>query len=618
MKKRVDQLAEPRVATPESQVRAVTLSNGCIDEKTYAIDDKFRTGEITPDGVHTTTELVALLEKDSKVGLDAIVWGADSSGKMRPARLTREKFLEHWKKNTRAPVAAAKRIREAVSQRKVKERSGTTFDGGIGPSWTGANLIGDDYVPLIGGPFSKQLYLHDMLRMISLAFFAYNHDPIAKAIVHITRDFTLGRGYRVDSKNEKALALWRAFEEANELQTFMNFIAVELSLYGEVFVWWLPNNDKYISWQDMPGQESPKVILPRLRLMDPSTVWEIITYPEDISRVLAYQQVFPTQYQIYTAQDGGSVVPSAKFVIQQTPSEQVQHYAINRVSNEKRGRSDLYPAFGYLKRLRDSVEYSIAALQKCAAWAIDTTIEGSPADMQAYVQDQQSQPTIAPAGSEFVHTPKIKRIYSANNKTSMSAGNVTAFEWCVNMIMAAVQIPVSYLGFHNQGGSTRASAIVGTEPVAKKFEMRQLVYKNILQGMWDRVMELGGIPDADCEITFAEIIAQDATAKIKNLVLAEEIETISHETMSNGVAQELGLTHYDYDLEQAKIAEEKQKSPDFNQYLIAPLTAKPAGTAGGPPAPKPATGAAPQGDSVEKPSAITKDQKHSLDLSRGM
>ena len=577
--------------TPE---RTATLTNGCVGAKNYEVDDTFREGTGF-HGVHTTAELVKLLEEDDSIEFDGIVLGVTPKGK-RARRLTKKGFLEAFKS---AKKTVTKKFRESFDR-------GWDFE-------TSSNSVGDDYTPLIGGPFSKQLYLHDHLRMCALAFHAYHHDPAARAIVHITRDFTLGRGFRVDSKNQKALALWRAFEDVNALQQFMNFAAVELSLYGEILPWWLPNGETKIQWQVQPGQEVDKATIPRVRLMDPSTVWEIITYPEDITRVLAYQQVFPTQYQMYSAKDGGSTVPTSKFILQQVPADQVMHFTVNRVSNEKRGRSDLYPIFGYLKRLRDTVEYAIVGLAKAAAFSIDTTIDGSPEDIQAYIQDQQSQKTIAPAGSEFVHSSRIKREYQGADKLGAS-GSVSAFEWCLNMICLAVQIPVSYLGTHLSGGSTKASALVGTEPVAKKFEMRQLVYKTILQAFWDRLMEEFGIEGAECEITFPEIISQDATSKIKNLVLAEEVETIDHETMSIGVAQELGLTNYDYNATQVKIQADKKRDLALSSVLISPLTAKPPAPSGGSGLGDASTAGAQSGapspaSAAGTSSAVTKDQK---------
>lgn len=571
--------------------RMHVLSKGVVNNETYEVDDSFRPGVINANEVHTTSELVALLEADSKVQFDGIfVCGTSNSEKKpRMVRMNREKFLETWKKNSKK-----------TGFKKVFESFDRGFDFG-----NSANLVGDDYVPILGGPFNKQLYLHDSLRMFALGFHAYHHDPLGRGLTHITRDFTLGRGFRVDSKNDQAIAYWRAFEKANKLQQYFRTLACELSYNGEVMIWWLPDNLTAVAWQDPADQMPDKGIIPRIKPIDPSTVWEIITFPEDIDRVVAYQQVFPTQYNMYTARVGQEQVPSSKFVIQQIPADQVDHWKINCASNEKRGRSDLFPCFGYMKRLRDSVNYSIIALQKAAAWAIDTTIEGSTSDMQAYVDDQNSQPTMNAAGSEFVHTSKISRKFQANEGSSSSS--FPAFEWALNMVCMAYGIPTSYLGLssHTGGSGSRAGALVGTEPVTKKFESRQLVYTDIVQKMWDRVMKLNGI-EAECEITFPELITQDRSQKIKDTALAQELDVISHESMSIIVANELGITNYNYDTEQSLIDAERGSDArkDTDAVLIAPLTAKPiVPTAGSPSPTKPSL--LTDKSTQAKPSAVT-------------
>ena len=195
------------------------------------------------------------------------------------------------------------------------------------------SLIGHDYVPLLSGPFYKQLYYYDYLRMHALAFHEYHHDVCAKRVIDMIVHFTLGRGYKVDFENKAALALWDAFSKVNSLPRRFEYIAQELMIFGEQFLWWLPGNETYIAYKVAPGQTPPKGILPRVRQIDPSVLWEIVTYPEDIERVLYYQWVAPTQYQLYTGMDKGSSVPGLKFIWQQIPAEQVDHFKFNCVGS---------------------------------------------------------------------------------------------------------------------------------------------------------------------------------------------------------------------------------------------------------------------------------------------
>lgn len=518
-------------------------------------------------GIHSTPELLEAAKR-GEVEIEAKVIARNKEGTYGYRKLDRAGFIESHRNNSK------RSFKEAVDY--------FNFDTDFG-----GNLVGQDFIPLLGGPFNKQLYYYDYLKMHALCFFAYHHDPVAHFIVNCTTDFTLGRGYRVDCDNPAALALWRAFEDVNDLQAMMRNVSNELSWSGEQMFWWLPNNATKIGYQLRPGQEVPKGLIPRVRQIDPSVIWEVVTFPEDITRVISYVWVAPTQYQLYTGSEGGSQVPSTKFIYQHIPAAEVDHFKINCASNEKRGRSDLFPCLNYLKRLRDSVDYSLVAMQKQSAWAIDTTIEGSQSDVDAYVSEMERQGTIPQAGSEFAHTSAIKREMLA--PMAGSKGNGQAFEWALSMIAAGSGIPVNYFGTHLGGATTRASALVATEPVAKKFENRQTVLERMIKRMAKRLFDQFGIK-AEIEVTFPELISQDRSSKLKDLAAAQSQGWISKKRAAQIAAKELGVTEFNYEEE---IEEIKAEEPMF-----APLTLPPQYTA--------------DEERLPKPSQLTQDERRDI------
>ena len=523
--------------------RSAVLKFKIFHEESYNVDDSYKPAS-SVDEIHSTQELLEYAAR-GEIEVDARVLCVNKDKKLGHAKLDTKQFIE----------ASQGKIKVDSGSVKLKEGALDAF--AYDQDMTGNNRVGEDYTPLLGGPFYKQLYIYDYLRMHSAAFFAYNHDPMARQIVAVIRDFTLGRGWRADCKNPVALALWKAFEETNDLYNMMDSLAIELSVYGENMIWWLPNHDTKIGYQLLPGQQVPKGLIPRVRLIDPSCIWEIVTYPEDITRVLYYQWVSPTQYQIYTGSDKGKPVPSSKFIYQQIPADEVMHFKINSVSNEKRGRSDLFPVLGYLKRLRDSVNYSIIGMQKNMAWSVDTTIDGSQTDIDAYLASQQALGTIPPAGSEFIHSKKIERKY-LSNEGGRGATTSPSFEWCMSMIAAGTGIPISYFGTHLSGGQTRASALVSTEPAAKKFEKRRLVYEQILQSLAKRLFKDFGLGNVEIEFTFPELVSQDRSSKIKDVISAELQGYISKERAAAIVAKELDITEFDPKEEQKQISEQPQ------------------------------------------------------------
>lgn len=550
--------------------RCAVLTSQAWDSKKYEFDTSFRPWDgATPLGVHTTPELLQCLEKNASVELDAKVLGA-KNGQIQSKSISRQQFRESFSKDP---------------WKNFKFREGGDFFathdnvGGSGP------FVGQDFTPLLGGPFYKNLYYYqDYIRMHSEAFFAYHNDPIANFVIKVTRDFVLGTGYEMQCdtntpEGKLAIAAWKMFEEANEFQEQVDQFVIESGVYGESMLWELPGNQSKITYQLGLGDKPPVGIIPRVRLMDPSNFVEIVTYPEDITRPLFYVWLVPTQYQIYTSGTGfpsgpngltanvstsTPIQPTLKFIYRQVPADQIMHFKVNSVSNEKRGRSDLFPIFAYLKRLRDSVDYALIGLQKASAWAIDTQIDGDQTDIDAYIQAQRALGTIPNAGSEFVHSKAIVRTLLA---TQSRGGMSDAFAWAFNMICAGSGIPLNYFGTHLSGGSTRASALVATEPVAKKMEKRREFVKRMLRRVWALVMKRAGLPDVDCDIIFPEIITQDRSQKLKDILLMQQSRWIKPDRAAELAAKEMQIQNFDYESELQGM---KQELPEVPFPLLDP------------------------------------------------
>ena len=579
----IELISDPENPSPAKKYRTKVFHNNAYDPTREAYDFDFKKSEFNPKKPMTArnlNEMIQAMENDKTIQIEAYVPGLskmkESKGQyeLKIKKVTnRDEFLRMVKESSRLfEKKKGFRLRES----KTKE-GGFSCDFARNDFEIGG-LVGEDFIPLLGGPFHKQLYLNDYLKQQATAFFAYHHDPVARRAVHIIRDFTLGRSWKVEfKKDEENRPVWDAFCEVNDMYQLMDWLAVELSIYGEIMLWWLPHNQTKIQYELRPDQQAPKGFLPRVRLLDPSSCWEIITYPEDITRVLYYQIVTPTQYQIYTTPGDATnppknpqTVPTMKYIYQAIPADQIQHHKINCVSNEKRGRSDLGPVFDYLKRLRDTVNYSIISLQKAVAWSIDTTIEGSPQDINDYISSQEEQGTIPPAGSEFVHSDKVKRQY-LSNEASAKGQTSQAFDWCLSMIASGIGIPVSYFGTHLSGGQTRASAIISTEPTAKLFEMRRSKYIEILHGIKQKLFEkLGKDQMAEMEVIFPSLYTQDRSQKIKDIQAAELSGYISQETAAEIVAKELEIEGYNYERELQKIAKHPSTIGDTKSF--APLS----------------------------------------------
>ena len=451
------------------------------------------------------------------------------------------------------PKARMYKLTEVKDTKKLKEclsRGGGRLkeddDDWFAQGYTVPTLGGEstsEYLPMMGGPFYKQLYLYDYLDMHRKCFEAWNHNPLAHRIIKLQTDFTLGRGVKGDCKSKELQKYWDEFVEANNLNQKIKQLSDDLGIYGEVMIRCFTN--------DITGALI-------IREIDPSTVWEIITEPDDIETVYYYHQQYPTAYQMYTPAN----IPITKYIIRQIPAEEMIHKKINVVSNEKRGRSDLFCVLGWLKRLKDFYTARVIRAQVQCNFVWDIMVKGTDTDVQTAKDLIKYPPN---PGANFIHNEAIELKPSSTN---IGAGDAKDDgEMLLTLIATGVGIPKEYLGLSSSTGG-RATALVASEPSAKKFQERQYVIEDILRNIYKRFLKqlektgrLRSIPEEDREIefTFPEIAAEDRSAKLKDVGMAESMGWISKQTAAEIATKELQITTYDYEQEQADIATETGK-----------------------------------------------------------
>ncbi len=455
---------------------------------------------------------------------------------------TTQQFAESVKqsKNVEGLVKKLReqRIRSVRSRHmlNLKEDSTAAFD------------TKQEYAPLLGTPFYKQMYLYDYLQMHSKCFYFKNYSGLAKNILGNTRNFVIGRGFSItiDKKNDKAKKAWEEYQERSGIDVEIRNWHDELSAFGELFV--------------------KKVFTPNgivHRSVDPSTIWEIVTDPENIYDVKYYHQQYGTQYQMY----GDKNTPLSKYIIQQIPPEQMRQYKVNVTSYEKRGRSDLLSALLYLKYYEDYTQFKLLRVKNEAAFLWDTVIKGDEGDIAAYLAQTESLENVPP-GSENVHNEAVTRTPLA--PAFSHTGSDDVMKWIVSYICMSVNIPATYLGLlENAGGGTRAGALVATEPVIRMFDERRSKIEKILTDVFDDVMVDAGLDPktVEREFNFPEFINEDRSKKIQDLVVARDEKVISHKRMAEMTAKELAITQYDYDQEQENITEEQAEHP-LNDPLL--------------------------------------------------
>lgn len=464
-------------------------------------------------------------------------------------------------------TAAARGVREAktaAARRLMREGWLDSFDG------TGADTTNYDpnqyteFAPLMGGPFSKQLYLHDYLKQHAYAFEAWNHNPLAKRIVTLLSQYTLGRRFTLRIKNANQQKAWDEAEKRNKIvDKISEFWANEANIYGELMV----QKSRWLS-------------------IDPSTVWDIITNPENVDERYYYYQSYSTQYQTFTGyrikgEPGSEQQPSQKYVVRQIPANDVLHMKLNCVSVEKRGRSILFPVLGWLKRVKDLYNAQVISewLQSMFTW--DVTVDGNQDDVDAYTAAWNAIPT---PGSTHVHNKAVERKPMSASEGSGSRGGgrgASIADHLLAFIATAIGAPKEFFNVSSMGGGSRVQALTSAEPFTKMIEDLQAKWESFIKDIFESVMEQEGLDykPGDVEVLFPSVTKDTTTETIKNLATGESMGWIRKRTAAEMYAKEMNITEFDFEEEQKGIADDEKKG--LNRTGATPLP--PAGRFGGQP-----------------------------------
>jgi hypothetical protein len=462
----------------------------------------------------------------------------------RPVRLDRVDVPAYFKK----VEALHEGLREAM-----RETTGSYDDWGQ----LSAGLSSGEYLPMPPGPYTRQLYVSDMWAMHAKAFEAYNHNPVAKALVDMKAAFIIGGGVMVKCADELAQDVADEFIERERLNERLHTWCRMRIVNGELFI--------------QPAEVKPGYL--GVRSVDPSTVWEIVTNPRDIAEVYGYWVQYSTQYQIKTEKAAGGSAPVSEYVIELLPPDAVLHLVANVQENEKRGRSDLYPVLGWLKWLKDFYQYKVVRAVGEAAWLWDHKVKGDDTDVRRIAEQFTTWPQ---PGSEYFHNEAEERTLVAFNGAAAGQRSPIGDE-ILNLVCVGMGIPKEYMGIGD--ASTRANAITATEPAAKVFQTEQKRFEGLLRDILRRVLStaqqagrLAAGADLSFEVVFPEIAPENKKEKVELLDQARRMGVFTKERVASMVAKELDVTDYDYEKEQTDIAaEEAADREKAGAFLYPPV-----------------------------------------------
>jgi hypothetical protein len=337
------------------------------------------------------------------------------------------------------------------------------------------------------------------LEIHNLCYEAYNANPLASAIIEITTSFVLGKGLVITARDAQVQQILMNFwhDPSNHMDDRIYALCTELSLYGEQFIRFFVN--KY------DGRV-------QIRQIDPSLIDQIETDPEDIETPLRFHRrpigpsaTLPGTIPVVAPTDNYN--PDG---IWYTAGSEVMQFTINKVSNAKRGKSDLATLLPWLRRYKDWLTDRVRINKYKSAFLWDVQLSG--ADRKTIERKRAEYSYPPEPGSVIIHNEAEK--WSAV-KPEINANDAFNDGRAIKLMVAVgAQLPEHYLS--DGDGPTKATAAEMSLPTILKFQRRQYIMRNMLRAILDRVvqeaMQAHRLPpdvDSGYDITFPEIEVSD-------------------------------------------------------------------------------------------------------------
>src|SRR5713226_5246049 len=350
--------------------------------------------------------------------------------------------------------------------------------------------------------YQKDVIPSTYLEIHNQCFEAYSSNPLARQAIEITTSMVLGSGLKVVAASARAQRILDRFwhDADNRMDMRVYSLCTELALYGEQFIRFFVN--------PMDGAV-------KIGQIDPSTIDEIETDPNNVERTLRFHQRPLTGAG---GQEPGAGNPTGPRLPAPDSLEgrwflagqEVVQFAVNKVSNAKRGQSDLATLLVWLRRYKDWLTDRVRLNKFKGAFLWDVKLAGADKKTIDRKKMEYAYPPLP--GSLIVHNETEE--WSAV-EPRIGADQVEADGKALKMMIAVgAGLPEHYLA---EGGNVnRATAAEMGLPTLKRFERRQDYVGFMLRTILDRVLAEAagaGLPstrvDRRYEIVFPPITVQD-------------------------------------------------------------------------------------------------------------
>ncbi len=405
--------------------------------------------------------------------------------------------------------------------------------------------------------YQKDVVPSTYLEIHNACYEAYNANPLAFAIIELTTSFVLGEGVTIAARHPRVQRILMDFwnHPENRMDERVYSLCTELSLYGEQFIHFFVN------------RYDGSVMICQI---DPSLIDQIETDPEDVEKPLRYHRRPIGQTMTATSGDPAHFDPTKPADTQGewfAAGKEVIQIAINKVSNAKRGKSDLATLLPWLRRYKDWLTDRVRINKFKAAFLWDVSLSG--ADKKTIDRKRMEYSYPPEPGSVIIHNEAEK--WSAV-EPKIQANDVSEDGRAIKLMVAVgASLPEHYLSDGDNGN--RATASEMSLPTLLRFKRRQRVLTYMLRCILNRVIQeaqkadkLGPKVDTSYEIQFPEIsskehqtLAQSVNVLVQALQTARTQGWVSDETAMHMLFKFAGEEVDIYE-EKARIAAQPNQS----------------------------------------------------------
>lgn len=344
-------------------------------------------------------------------------------------------------------------------------------------------------------------------RMLRLAKILYDSNPLARRIVELTKNFILGEGILYEAKDKRVKEIldnfW--FDDINNWPIRQHERILDLCLYGELII---------------PVEVNPKNGHVTLGYIDPLQVQDVVTNPLNC---LVYEKII-----VKGLSDNRTdlrVIKKDRNPLSKTFGRlmgEVFFFAINKVSNQTRGTSDLLPLIDWLDAYDQFLFNRLERQSFINNFVWDVTLEGADdSEIEEFKKN-----LIAPTpGTIRIHNERVK--WNVINPKLESSDAQAESQLLRSHILAGAGYPPH---FFSDFSGVRATAYESYFPTEKNLVSRQKIIKGFLEYIFrfviDQAIIHNTLPpniDTSFEVIFPEISIRDlerTSRALRNITLA--------------------------------------------------------------------------------------------------